>query len=312
MARTSLPSREYWREREIEHAKIMLKDDMKVVDRMKDLYEDTAREIEKEINTMLSNYATRNELSFDDVRQLVNDTDIRAFERKAARYVREKNFSDRANREMAIYNLKMKVSRLEMTLRHIDLELIAMTDGLEKLTYDRLIQVGMEELERQAGILGADFEFDRTGVDYIARQQFHGEDFSDRLWRHKNELHTELEKRLVESITRGQSPIEAARKLRQEIESSVFNSERLLITETARVQSEVQMESFKQLDIHEYEFIATEAACEVCKPLDGEIFSVNAAMPGTNMPPMHPFCRCSTAGHVDREVFERELERRGL
>lgn len=312
MARTSKDSRTYWREREIEHAKIMLKDDMKIVKRMKELYEDTAREIEKEVNNLLSNYATKNELSFEDVVKLVNDTDIRDFERKAAKYVRERNFSQRANQEMAIYNLKMRVSRLEMTLRHIDLELIAMTDGLEKLTLERLVDVGMKELKRQAGILGEQFVFDRTGVEYIARQQFHGEDFSDRLWRHKNELHAELEKRLTESITRGQHPREAARKLRQTVESTVFNSERLLITETARVQSEVQMESFKQMDIEEYEFIATEGSCNVCKPLDGEIFKVSEGMPGTNMPPMHPFCKCSTAAHVDRETFERELERRGL
>ena len=130
MARTSKDSRTYWREREIEHAKTMLKDDMKVVERMKELYRDTAREIEKEINTMLSNYANRNEISMAELRKLVNETDIRDFEAKAKRYVEEKNFSDQANQEMAIYNLKMRVSRLEMILRHIDLVLIALTDGL--------------------------------------------------------------------------------------------------------------------------------------------------------------------------------------
>lgn len=312
MARTSRSSPEYWREREIEHAKLMLKDDMKIVGRIKDLYLDAAREIEKEINAILSNYAVRNQISMTELRKLVNDTDIRDFEQKAARYVREKNFSDIANREMAIYNLKMRVSRLELILRYIDLELIALTDGVEKLTFERLVEVGMDELKRQAGILGENLEFDRTGVEYIAKRQFHGDDFSNRLWRNKKLLHSELEKRLSESIIKGQNPRVAARKLRQVIEQSVYNSERLLITETARVQSEVQMESFKQAGIEKYEFIATEGACDVCKPLDGEIFTVAEGMPGTNMAPMHPFCKCSVAAYVDREEWDRELRSRGL
>lgn len=312
MARTSKNSREYWRDREIEHAKTMLKDDMKVVERMKELYLDTAREIEKEINTMLSNYANRNEISMAELRKLVNETDIRDFEAKAKRYVEEKNFSDQANQEMAIYNLKMRVSRLEMILRHIDLELIALTDGLEKLTFERLVDVGMKELKRQAGILGEHFVFDRSGVEYIAKRQFHNDDFSNRLWKNKRLLHAELEKRLAELITKGQNPRVAARKLRQVVEQNVFNSERLLITESARVQSEVQIESFKQADIEEYEFIATEGACKVCKDLDGKTFKVSEAMPGENMAPLHPFCRCSIASYVSREAWDADLRARGL
>lgn len=312
MARTIKNSREYWREREIEHAKTMLKDDYKIVERIKQLYRDTAREIEKEIGYLLQRYAGEEGLSMADVVKLANETDIRDFEEKAARYVREKNFSDRANWEMAIYNLKMRVSRLELILRYIDLELIALTDGVEGLIFERLIEVGMEELRRQSGILGQDLHFERIGVEYIAKRQFHGDDFSNRLWKNKRLLHFELEKRLAESITKGQNPRVAARKLQEKVQQTAFNSERLLITETARVQSEVQIESFKQAGIEKYEFIATEGACDVCKPLDGEIFTVAEGMPGTNMAPMHPFCKCSVAAYVDREEWDRELRSRGL
>lgn len=312
MARTSKPSEQYWREREIQHAKSMLKDDIKVSKRIQALYNDAAREIEKEINTMLSNYAGREGLSLSEARKLVNNTDIRDFEAKAARYVKEKDFSPKANREMAIYNLKMKMSRLELMQAHIDLELTALTDGMEKLTYDRLITVGMNEFERQSGILGQSLEFDRDGIVYIARRNFHGDDFSDRIWKNKRILHDELNKRLSESIITGQHPREAARKLRDRIEQSVFNSERIMITESARVQSEVQMESFKQSGYDEYEFITTEGACAVCGPLDGQTFRVSNAQPGTNLPPMHPHCRCSTASHISRDKWEKQLAERGL
>lgn len=312
MPRTSKNSREYWRDREIEHARSVLKDDYTVVDRIEGYYRDAAREIEKEIGAALTNYASRSGLSMEDVIKLANETDIRDFERKAARYVREKNFSPRANREMAIYNFKMRLSRMELLLMYIDLELIALSDGVEGLVYERLIEVGMEELRRQAGILGESLQMDRTGIDYIARRQFHGDDFSNRIWKNKRALHAELEQRLSEAVISGQSPIEVARKLRQNVESNVFNSERLLITETARVQSQVQIESFKDMGIDQYEFIATEGACDVCKPLDGKVFYVIEAMPGENMAPVHPFCRCSVAAYVDREAWDANLRSRGL
>src|SRR5690625_7129139 len=128
MARKSKKSRDYWRDREIEHAKSSLKDENKIKREMAALYRDTGREIEKEVNTMLSNYADKNGLTMADVKNEVNATDIRDYESKAKRYVKEKNFSKKANKEMARYNLKMKISRLELIMSHVDLELIALTE----------------------------------------------------------------------------------------------------------------------------------------------------------------------------------------
>lgn len=312
MARTKKDSKTYWKEREIDHAKNVLKDDQKAMKEVAALYRDTSKEIEKEVNTMLSNYATKNELSFADVKKTASQTDIRDFESKAARYVKEKNFSARANQEMADYNLKMKLSRLELIQHQIDLELIAMTDGVESLTYQRLVNVGMEEVQRQAGILGETIRVNRKDIDFIARRQFHGDDFSGNLWKNKNKLHDQLNKRLTESITKGQHPYEAARKLRQEINQSVFNTERIMVTETARVQSESQLMSFEDLGIEQYQFVVTETACEVCLPLDDEIFNVKDGMAGENMPPLHPFCHCSITSYFDRDAFDKDLKSRGL
>lgn len=312
MARKNKKSRDYWRDREIEHAKSSLKDENKVKRKMAVLYRDTGREIEKEVNTMLGNYADKNGLSLADVKKEVSTTDIRDYENKAARYVKEKNFSKKANKEMAIYNLKMRVSRLELIMSHVDLELIALTDGLDELIYDQVLQVGLEEVARQAGILGESINVNKKDIEFIAKRQFHGDDFSNRLWKNKRLLHSELKKRLTEQATKGQNPRDAARKLRQEVEQSVYNSERIMITESARVQSESQLESFKQAGFEEYEFITTEGACDICLPMDGEIFRVKDGMPGKNMSPMHPFCKCSNAAHMSREAWGADLKARGL
>src|SRR5690606_22423449 len=152
----------------------------------------------------------------------------------------------------------------------------------------------------------------KKDIEYIARRQFQGDDFSNRLWKNKRVLHVELEKRLSEMITKGQNPKVAARKLRQVIEQSKYNAERIMVTEGARVQIESQMESFKSIGYEQYEFIATESACDVCGPLDGKIFKVSEAMPGENAAPMHPWCRCSASAYMSREEWDRKLKERGL
>ncbi len=44
----------------------------------------------------------------------------------------------------------------------------------------------------------------------------------------------------------------------------------------------------------EYEFVCTGDAetCDICRGLSGERFPISQRMPGTNFPPMHPWCRC--------------------
>src|SRR5690625_3702566 len=297
----------YWRDREIQHAKSQIKNEGKILKEIEKLYRDTSREIEKEINAQLSSYAGVEGISMSDVKKRVSQTDIRDYEDKAKKYVREKNFSKKANKEMRRYNLKMRISRLELIQSYIDLDLIAMADGVDAIIYDQLMDVGLNEVSRQGGILGETIRVFRKDIEYIAKRRFHNSDFSDKIWKNKRQLHSELKKRLAEQITRGQNPRVAARKLRDDVVSSVYNSERIMRTESARVQSEVQMESFKSIGFEQYEFITTEGACDICEPLDGKIFSVKDAMPGDNMSPMHPHCKCSTAAYMDREEWEKQF-----
>ena len=83
-------------------------------------------------------------------------------------------------------------------------------------------------------------------------------------------------------------------------------------TEKARVQIESQRISFEEGGYTQYEFIAEPDACPVCAELNEKIFDVDKMEAGINAAPMHPNCRCSTAAHMDREAFERDLEARGL
>ena len=59
--------------------------------------------------------------------------DIDAYSRKAAQYVKDKNFSKEANEEMRLYNAAMKINRLEMLKANIGMHLVGGFDELQSI-----------------------------------------------------------------------------------------------------------------------------------------------------------------------------------
>ena len=109
---------------------------------------------QKEIDAFYGRYADKEQITLAEAKRRVSKLDIAAYERKAKRYVADKDFSKQANEEMRLYNLTMKVNRLEMLKANIGLELVAGHNEQEKFMSKILRGRTEEELQRQAGILG--------------------------------------------------------------------------------------------------------------------------------------------------------------
>ena len=116
----------------------------------------------------------------------------------------------------------------------------------------------------------------------------------------KNELGSLLQTGLIQ----GQHPRKLATHLRKRFGVSQSNAELLMTTELARVQTEAQKQSFDRNGFEEYTFLALGTACPICRALDEKHFKVTKMLPGTNAPPMHPRCRCSTAAYMDSKEYE--------
>ena len=91
-----------------------------------------------------------------------------------------------------------------------------------------------------------------------------------------------------------------ARELRKLFDASKYEAERLMRTESARVQTEIQKKSYIENGINEYKYIAEPTACIVCRPLHNKTFEVDKMTIGVNAGPMHVNCRCSTVPYVER------------
>lgn len=301
-------SQAYWSKRERDALKHRITDEKEYDKRIKQIYSDMLDNCQSEINAFYGKYAAKEGITLAEAKKRVSKLDIAAYERKAKRYVKEKNFSPKANEEMRLYNAAMKINRLEMLKANIGLELISGYDELDKFMSDILKGRTEDELKRQAGILGETVKNNAAKAHAIVNASFHNATFSDRIWFYQELMRVDLSKLLESGLIQGKNPRVLARDLKKTFQTSTFNAERLMRTELARVQTEAQKQSFERNGFDEYIFIVNGGCCDICQGLSGKHFKVSKMMPGENAPPMHPHCRCSTAAYSDRAEYEEWLD----
>jgi len=309
-------SKDYWAQREAEALKHYITDEKEYTKQLHQIYSNMLDACQKEIDSFYGKYARAEGISIAEAKKRVSKLDIAAYERKAKKYVKEKDFSAKANEEMRLYNATMKINRLEMLKANIGLELIAGHDELEKFMGGILKGRTQEELKRQAGILGKTVKNNAAKANAIVNASFHNGKFSDRIWQYQDLMREDLGRLLQTGLIQGKNPRAIAKDLRKYWYGNdpltgggaTYCMERLMRTELARVQTEAQKQSFERNGFDMYEFIVNGGCCPVCKALRGKHFKVDKMMPGTNAPPMHPNCRCSTAAYEDSDEYEAWLE----
>ena len=304
-----MSSKTYWRDRELEWKKKRLKDEKQYADEIQEIYANMMDSVEKEIESFFTRYANKESITMSEAKKKVSNIDIKAYQRKAKKYVKEKNFSDEANEQMRLYNLAMKVNRLELLKANIGLELVAGHDELKSYTGDKLEGAYLEEIQRNASILGDTVIDNAKTAKTVADSSFKNATFSERIWVNQDLLKNSLSSVLSNALIQGKNPREFIPQIRKKFDVSRCNAERLLRTEIARIQTQAQAESYEANGIDEYEYVACglKDVCPLCKEMDGKTFKLKDMEIGENAPPMHPNCHCATAPHSDRKEYEKWL-----
>lgn len=298
-------NRDYWRKREEEARRHEIKDEEEYRKRLAEIYRYTQSNIEKEINGFYARYAAKNGITMAEARKRASKADMEGLARKAAKYVAEKDFSDQANEEMALYNLAMKANRLELLKANIGLELVDGFNDVEKEIRADLTETALKEYARMAGILGASVRGSEKHARVLVNASFRNATFSERVWASQSVLKSNLERLLTIGIIQGRNPNVLMTEVVKAMKVSEYEARRLLVTEMCRLQTEVQKESYERNGYEQYIIITCgEDACEECQKMDGRVFFVKDMAPGDNAPPFHPSCRCSTAEYADRGRLE--------
>ena len=316
----STESLEYWRAREEEQKAHHITDLDDYNAELNKIYSRAITDCENQINDWYMRYADKEGISMAEAKKRVATADQEYYAKKAEEYVATKDLSPTANSEMRLYNLTMKVNRLELLKANLGMAVTAAGSDAEKLTGALLDKKALEELQRQAGILGKGVDGQEARAKKIVNASFKNATYSERLWNDIDALRQRINIQVQRSLIRGLNPVEIARgflpELQKDVAKTRYATERLARTEMSRVLTDAQMDSFKKNGYDEFMVICEATACKLCQPYDGEHYKIDDMEVALNAPPFHPNCLCSTAAYMDETSLEElikeiEAEREG-
>ena len=311
----NLANAEYWAKRERQQRELYMMEEAQQQRELEKIYAEMYRYAEDEINRFYGKYADAEGIDITEAKKRVTQADIEAYEALAKEYVKNKDFSDRANAEMRLYNATMKINRLEMLKARIGVHLVAgvndIDDYYEKVVTDRT----RREIERQAGILGETVSVADTvkRAENIVNASFFNATYSERIWSNMDNLRSEISIQLQRGLIAGVGSREMARRVKEyAYDKSFSDAHRLMVTELRRVQTDVAMDSYRQSGVTRYVYLAVNPrACPICRRLNGKDYAVEGAEIANEdhpLPPMHPRCHCTTAPYVDEDEYNMWLE----
>lgn len=266
-----------------------------------ELYQESYDRLQAQIDKFYLGYAGREGLTKQEAMKRASEFDVTKFAERARKAVKEKDFSHKTNTWLRVYNLKMKVSRLELLKAELDLEINSLTSNLDEVFDKARRSEYLAELKRQAGILGISSKGATKRLETILNADFYGQNFSSRVWG-KNGLQSQLQKDIFASLNRIYTDMNGYQKemkrLAERYNTSESSAKRLLKTEIARINADTDHAVLKDNGFTHMIFVAESGACDICGPLDKKAIPIDEVEKGVNMFPMHPNCRCSAYGHI--------------
>jgi SPP1 gp7 family putative phage head morphogenesis protein len=250
-------------------------------------------------------------------KKLLTDNELADFKLTLAEYTRlakENGITGDWTQILENASLKYRISRLEaMKLQmehHATLLMRGQLTGLEAFTasaYESAYYGAAFEIAKGTGIGKSLFRIDDRRVSKVIHAPWaaDGRNFSERVWgQHRPQLVQNLHRDLTRSLMRGEGPDKAIKAIAHDFDVSLSAAARLVQTEEAYFSSVAQKDCFNDLDVEQYEIIATldGHTSDICQDLDGKVFKMSEFEAGVTAPPFHVRCRTTTAPYFDDEV----------
>lgn len=274
--------------------------------------------IEKEINTWYARLAYNNDANLSGAKRLLQKNELEEFHWEVWEYIEKGKtleYTDQWKKALENASAKVHISRLEAMKIQMQQQCealygnvsVGLDEALKKIYTEGYYHTAYE-IQKGTSVGWGFQRLDDRKIDKALKTCWtnDGKTYSDRIWQNKTKLVNELNTTLTQSIIRGDDPQKAIRELSKRMEVSKNNAGRLIMTETAAISSMSQRECFRELDVEEFEFVATldSHTSDICRSMDGKHFKMSDFQVGLNAPPLHCWCRSCTAPYFDDEFTE--------
>ena len=283
----------------------------------------------RDIKSELYSFAVRDGISYVEARKKVSKADTALYKKEAAEVVRHAgelrkqgkhvsyaDYSDEVNERMRLYNVTMRINRLEYLKSVIGMRLVELGADINAELNVKLDADTRTEFQRQAEFLMANDAgsamdwWTQSAVQKIVMASTGSGTYLNRLWTSIDALKARLETMLAQVLIGGQNPRKAAQQLRDVVEKDVGNikhiTERIARTESARCQTQATLESFNHYGVEWCQWTAEPKACPTCAEYARHNDGVYRVKDVPTLP-AHPNCRCALAAYwKDKEIMADE------
>ena len=278
------------------------------------LYNDAQRDLKKMIDEIYARYGKKTGLDRYTMERIISSSDLNRLIRDIGRET-GKDISGLVKR-----NFKSRINRLQAIQLELQAKLDRLTEQIEHISKETLTNVTRESYQRTMFDVGRKERFDTVSfaslndrtIDRMLETKWVGNgNYSDRIWKNQNQMVDKLSEIVTRGAMTGMSVERMQMEFRQTFQVEKYKAERLLRTEMAYFHNEAEQESYRDLGIEQYIYIATldNRTSEVCSDLDGKVFKTKDGKVGVNLPPMHPNCRSTTGPYYNDSIL-KDMKRR--
>ena len=276
-------------------------------------FDSAQREIQRQIESWYGRYAKNNGITMQEARRQLSTKELKEFRWDVSEYI--KYGQDNAlngvwMKELENASARVHINRLEaLKIRTQHAAEVAfgneldVLDGMARKVFTEDYYHSIFEVHKGFNLGWEIGQIDERKLDRLITKPWaaDGKNFSDRIWQQRSQLVSELHTQLTRSCILGRPPDDAINAISKKFNTTKNQAGRLVMTEQAYFHSVAQKEAFGELDVEEFEFVATldSSTSDICQDMDGKHFPMKDYEPGVTAPPLHVWCRSVTVPYFD-------------
>lgn len=278
-------------------------------------YRQAQKQIEGQISAWYQRFADNNNITLADARKLLNSKELEELKWDINQYIQygeENAINGTWVKQLENASARYHISRLEalklQTQQSIETMFGNQLDRIDSAMRD-IYKSGYYrtafEIQKGVGV-GWDFAtLDDKTISKVINKPWavDGKNFSERVWGNRQKLVNELNTELTRNVILGQDPQKAIDAIARKMNASKSVTGRLVMTEEAFFSSAAQKDCFAELDVEQFEIVATldSHTSDICREMDGKHFLMSQWEVGVTAPPFHVWCRSTTVPFFDDE-----------
>nr|DAX81391.1 MAG TPA: minor capsid protein [Caudoviricetes sp.] len=300
----------YWQNRSFEITKEIFTDSESYVKFIHNEYEKAIAELDGKILNHLNAMSSEQGVSLAETNKLLSQAermDLQEFINKA-----KGKITPDIEKSLNLASRRVKISRLQAMELEIKTSVSKLLNTEEKRlfahltnTFNKRYYNELYGLQRITGYENI-FKINDDELRQIILNPWasDGSNFSNRIWKRRDKLVGTLRADLTRNIIAGRSNDDIIKNISSAMNVSKANAGRLVMTESAAMNSIATQKAYNRMKTEKYEILATLdlKTSDICQDMDSKIFDVKDYSVGITAPPFHPNCRTTTIPYFDDDL----------